>query len=292
MSSSSIPIAGKIDPDTVGVLETVHRAATELAIPYIVVGATARDLVLHYGYGAPVRRATHDVDFAIEVPDWQAFHALKRRLEEAGFDPTASAHRLHAPNDSVVDIVPFGPIASEDEVIAWPPDENVTMNVSGFADALSGAETARVREEPTPLDIPVATPAGMAVLKLIAWTERNHDMRRKDARDLVYLLAHYEVIPHVKDRLYEPGQTEMMDGYGWDPRLGGAHLLGRDARAIASGTSGARILRLANREFGSRTPEQLTAEACERPPEQYESHYRLLEAFLNGFMEDAANTDQ
>jgi len=41
-------------------------------MPYVVVGATARDLVLHYGHGAAIRRATQDVDFAIEVPDWPA----------------------------------------------------------------------------------------------------------------------------------------------------------------------------------------------------------------------------
>jgi predicted nucleotidyltransferase len=33
------------------------------------VGASARDIVLHYGYGARVQRAIADVDFGMQIGD-------------------------------------------------------------------------------------------------------------------------------------------------------------------------------------------------------------------------------
>jgi predicted nucleotidyltransferase len=76
MMSTLLNIAGKIDPKPVAVFEVVSRVIAGLDMRYVVVGATARKLVLHYGHGATVQRATHDVDFAIKVPGWAAFEAL------------------------------------------------------------------------------------------------------------------------------------------------------------------------------------------------------------------------
>jgi predicted nucleotidyltransferase len=80
MMSTLLNIAGKIDPETVAVFDVVSRCVADLGIPYVLVGATARDLLLHYGHGAKIQRATADVDFAIEIPSWAAFDALKDSL--------------------------------------------------------------------------------------------------------------------------------------------------------------------------------------------------------------------
>lgn len=108
MMSTSLNVSGKIDPGTVSIFGTVDAALKDLDLPYAIVGATARDLVLHYGHGAAIQRATHDVDFAIEVGDWAAFAALRERLCAQGFRLTEDQHRLIGPRDTVVDIVPFG----------------------------------------------------------------------------------------------------------------------------------------------------------------------------------------
>ena len=83
MMSTLLNISGKIDPRSSEVFDFVNSVLAELKMPYIVVGATARDLVLHHGHGARIQRATDDVDFAIEVPDWNAFDVLTvvRNLE-------------------------------------------------------------------------------------------------------------------------------------------------------------------------------------------------------------------
>jgi predicted nucleotidyltransferase len=81
MMNTSLDITGKIDARTVGFFRTVSQIMMSVGIPYVVVGATARDLVLHYVHGAALERATQDVDFAIEIPDWAAFDVLKNKLE-------------------------------------------------------------------------------------------------------------------------------------------------------------------------------------------------------------------
>ena len=135
-------------------------------------GATARDIVLHYGHGARIQRATRDVDFAIEVPDWIAFEALKDALCAQGFRTAKAQHRLIGPADAVVDLVPFGNIEDEKASIAWPPTGEVAMNVLGFQEACDAAEWVRIQNEPE-LDIPVATLAianhqGLPALRALA----------------------------------------------------------------------------------------------------------------------------
>lgn len=44
------------------------------------VGAMARDLLLQYGAGVPVQRATTDVDLAFAVANWDEFNALRNAL--------------------------------------------------------------------------------------------------------------------------------------------------------------------------------------------------------------------
>ncbi|MBL1276129.1 MAG: nucleotidyl transferase AbiEii/AbiGii toxin family protein [Ectothiorhodospiraceae bacterium] len=146
MTSTLLNIAGKIDLETVAVFEIVCRAISALDIPYVVVGATARDLVLHHGHGAKIQRATHDIDFAIEIPNWAAFNALRDRLCAEGFKTTHAQHRLISPLNTEVDIVPFGQVEDKQASIAWPPKGEIVMNVLGFQEACDSAEWVRIQE--------------------------------------------------------------------------------------------------------------------------------------------------
>ncbi|MEJ1411903.1 MAG: nucleotidyl transferase AbiEii/AbiGii toxin family protein [Candidatus Sedimenticola sp. (ex Thyasira tokunagai)] len=279
--STLLNLSGMIEPQTVEVLENVDRIIAGLGMPYVIVGATARDLVLHYGYSAALQRATRDVDFAIEVPDWHAFDTLRNRLAEQGFRRTSAQHRLISPSDVVVDIIPFGRLEDELAFIAWPPKGEVVMNVLGFQEAYDNAEWVRIQESPE-LDVPVVTPRGMMLLKLIAWADRARDIRVKDAQDIAYLLASYEVIPAVRDELYE--HEQIMELYGWDQTLGCAHMLGKHARKIAGKNTSAMISRLTNGELDGRSRERLIDEMCTpHVKSQYEQNRRLLSAFLAGF---------
>lgn len=61
---------------------SVHACAEALGIPYLIVGASARDLVMHHAFGAAIKRATSDIDFAIQVADWDAVEALRQTLAQ------------------------------------------------------------------------------------------------------------------------------------------------------------------------------------------------------------------
>jgi len=50
-------LCGKIDQKSLAIYGAVKQVSLELDIPFVVVGASARDLVLYYGYGARIRRA-------------------------------------------------------------------------------------------------------------------------------------------------------------------------------------------------------------------------------------------
>ncbi len=281
--STSLDITGKIDAAAVELFRTVSRIIEALGIPYVVVGATARDLVLHHGYGAALERATQDVDFAIEVPNWAAFDALRDKLLEGGFRQTRVQHRVISPANVVVDIVPFGKVEDENASIAWPPKGEVMMNVLGFQEACDNADRVRLADGPE-LIVPVVTPAGMALLKLIAWTDRDRDIRVKDARDVAYLLTTYERIPAVQSALYSEEWVGTMEHYEWDITQAAAHKLGDDAAAIAGAMTRQEIERLMNGMFKGRTPEHLITEMCgTRVEAQYETHNRLLAAFCAGF---------
>jgi predicted nucleotidyltransferase len=51
-------------------LELIDRLLSKAKIPYMLVGATARDLLLYHVFGHAVTRATCGLDFAILVDSW------------------------------------------------------------------------------------------------------------------------------------------------------------------------------------------------------------------------------
>jgi predicted nucleotidyltransferase len=59
-----------VDPIVIAILRNVAEEARSEGIPYMLVGATARDILLTHVFGLATRRATYDVDFAIAVRDW------------------------------------------------------------------------------------------------------------------------------------------------------------------------------------------------------------------------------
>lgn len=280
MSDTLLNISGKIDTETVALYKRVGDVASQLSIPFVVVGASARDIVLHYGHGARIQRATTDIDFGIQVPNWSAFATLKRGLLDLGFKEARDQHRVVSPGNVQVDIVPFGQIEDKKANIQWPPDGDFIMNVLGFQEACDNAETVRIQNNP-PVDIPVATPEGMTILKLIAWTDRTADMRGKDAKDLCYLFTTYEKIPTVSEGLHD-SQTLMVK-YDWDIVLAGAHQLGINAANIVENKTYEAIACLFKGTHKSLTIELLIEGMCEQIEYEYEHSEILINAFIDGF---------
>lgn len=262
MTRNLLDLSGKIDPATVEIYDAIVTAANTINARFFVVGATARDLILNYGYGIRVIRATTDIDLGVQLgSDWSEFEDLKRALLDTGnFIDTKAAQRLLYQDGVPVDIVPFGSVTDRNGNISWPPDHSIKMCVLGFDEAYESAQRVRLRTDPL-LEILVASLAGLAVLKLIAWSERSAS--GKDALDLMLLL---------RDYLDAGNQNRLMDEHAnlladddFDYVRAGARLLGRHVGALASPQTRKTLLEILKHETG------------ERP------HYRLAEAMMRGF---------
>jgi predicted nucleotidyltransferase len=231
MSKNLLDLSGKIDALTIAIFDAIVKVTTAADIRFFLVGATARDWILHYGYGIAVGRATEDIDLGVQVSDWDEFERLKMDLRRVGgFTPAREVQRLLSPDNTPVDIIPFGDIQNTDSEIMWPSDEDTGICVLGFEDAYRSAQLVRLRSDPK-LEVLVAAPAGLATLKLIAWSDRPEE-RIKDATDLAFLLSVYMDAGDNQRRLFEE-QKDLLDDE-FDYERAGARLMGRDIAQIAS----------------------------------------------------------
>ncbi|HBS25705.1 MAG TPA: hypothetical protein DD827_01025 [Gammaproteobacteria bacterium] len=91
MKTTYVNIAGKLPQGLVDLYADISGHTKALDIDYLVVGAMARDLVLVYGFDSKIERGTRDVDFAINIANWDEFNALRNRLLKADYH--ADKHR-------------------------------------------------------------------------------------------------------------------------------------------------------------------------------------------------------
>jgi predicted nucleotidyltransferase len=229
-----------VDPLTLSILELIDRLLRDAKTRYMLIGATARDLLLYHVFGHAVTRATYDLDFAILVDSWEQFAMVKQMfLDIPGFtDKGRNAQRMYykptgAPFETIIDIIPFGKLEAADRTIAWPPDADVVMNVAAFPEVLENSLSIQVRPG---LIIPVASLPGLIVLKLFAWLDRHEG---RDVQDIRRLIETYTDAGNV-NRLYEE-EADELERVGFDTTLAGAFLLGKDAQRITDENARTRL---------------------------------------------------
>ena len=250
-SNISLDLSNKLPADRVNVIRRVVRTATGLGLTHIfIVGAQARDIILQHGYGLVVRRATNDTDFAVAVEKWDQFSELKEGLiSSEGFraHPDQRQRLVHS-EGAIIDLVPFGDLEQTAGVIAWPPDFAIVMSTLGFREAYANSITVRVGDA---LVFKVASLAGLALLKTLAWADRR---AKRDAQDLGLIMSRN---PHAgnQERLYTPRGDcfDLLDD-DFDYDRASARVLGRDlARWLADETRKV-IERFVKEEAGENGP--------------------------------------
>ena len=216
------------------VLRLIIQVCVQQKVPYYVAGATARDIVLYHIFDRTPGRQTRDIDTAILVSNWKEYEKVQQALIQVGLVATLESHRLRHPQSQLpVDIIPFGSIADFKGQIQWPPEHEVIMSVAGFKEAYHAALTVQLDET---TQLKVASCAGLALLKLMAWLDRGIETS-KDATDLFTLIKEYE---HLQvDRLYEAFIP--VEWLNYDPTRMGAYLLGYDMSALQSDETTPRI---------------------------------------------------
>jgi len=220
-----LDISKKIEPAIATVLNDLAELANSIRIQFLVVGAMARDMILDYGFGIEVGRATRDIDFGIRVATWDEFERLVQLLKDGTWHcPTKQQHRFVHEIGIPIDLIPFGAIESEAGEIRWPPHFNEALSVIGFAEAYANSWQARIRDAPT-LEVPVASPAGQALLKLAAWRDRGFLRGARDATDLRLLMERYLDLDNIA-RVAEEHPDWLDDDF--DYPMVSAKLLGLD----------------------------------------------------------------
>jgi len=227
MTASSLDLRKRTDLGWLAdVLRDVQSAAP--ATRWLLVGAMARDVWLAYAHGIDTGRATTDVDLALAVEHWDAFHTLRTALiASSSFVATRVEHRLQHRSGRKVDLVPFGNIADDEGLIAWPPDGSTRMNVLGYDEALASSVPIFL---PSDVELRVVSLPGLILLKICAWAERHLLQPRKDAHDLWVVLRNY-LDAGPRDRLYEE-HPEWLDRADFDYDTASAELAGMDVRAL------------------------------------------------------------
>jgi len=283
MSKHLLDLSGKIDERTVSVLESITNVAASLTIPFFVIGATARDIVLGHGYGVEIMRATIDIDMAVQVSDWDPYLRLKDGLIAAGdFNPAKEAQRLRYRDGLPVDIVPFWLDNDPQKNISWPPDHDIEMSILGFSEAFNCSQLVRLRSDP-PLDVLFATPCGLVIMKIISWRDRDSE-RRKDAADLEFLIRNY-IEAGNRDRFYNE-HADLLKAEDFDYERASAQLLGRDVAGIVFPQTRRALLDILEEQTGERDSYPLVEEMTRNvSSDDFEENLILLEALKKGIDE-------
>jgi predicted nucleotidyltransferase len=284
MTNILFNLSGKIEKPTVDTLYLLKGIADSFGIPFFVVGAFARDLILKHRYGIEPRRMTTDIDLGVEVASWEQFKKLKESLIATGqFSLTLEKQRLHC-GTILIDILPFGPITDEDKKISWPPEHEIIMSMVGFEEAYEHSITVRVSSDPD-LDIKLASLPGLAIMKLISWKEKYPD-RKRDAEDLLLIMNKYEEAGN-SERLYGEELPLLLEE-GFDTQMAGTRLLGRDMAKMSDPQTLRNIISILDAETGDQIHYRLVRDMIRetgRPETKFDEILRQLEKLRQGILE-------
>ena len=222
MSTYNLP-TDKIPDQLKEVIRDIQEILGDQAYDFMLIGATARDLILDGQYHLGAGPKTLDVDFALYVPEWGVYQSVLDKLLKSGlFTATKVTHKLIYKEICEIDIVPFGEIQNEEGEYDWPPDFMRSMNVAGFMEVREETITFKIDEED--LTFSVAPIHAIYFMKIYAWNDRKYK-DDKDGRDQGFILANYIELKY--EVLYDEHE-DIFNGEDWDIINSCARILGRD----------------------------------------------------------------
>ena len=262
------------------IVAPIGAVAHRLGIHCFITGALARDLWIAHHLGIETGRQTEDADFAMAVPNWEKFYALRKELLDSGEYrevPRAPVHRLRHRNGIPIDLVPFGGVERrETRTIAWPPDNDFVMSVFGFREVAT--HTVEVRFPGNAVGRVVTLPA-LALLKINAWADRHLRVPKKDAHDLRLIIRNYANANNT-DRLYD--ENPYVVGSPSDYEAAGAWLLGKDIAQVLDANGQERLARIIANETDKGGQLKLAGDMMRDDTDR--AHF-LLAALEEGFNE-------
>jgi predicted nucleotidyltransferase len=287
MKDISHDISKKIDKQTLHLLTAINEKADSMGINYFIIGAVARDILLHYEFGMPIERKTNDIDLSIKIKNWDEFNLFVNNLKSEGLiEDTNVFHRYLFDKISLIDIIPFGSIANDHNEITWPDADKTKMTIIGFEESYNNSEQVIINHNPETI-IRFASLDGLVVLKLLAWNDK-YPGRRKDAQDLYYIISKYISAGNL-DRLYNENSDliELTPGT-FDEKLLGARLIGRDITKWVAKNTYNKITGILSTQIKENAPSKLVLDIMRNDAvrEDYEKDYSyyfsIISQLLNG----------
>lgn len=283
MKKNLVDLSGKIDKQRLEAIETISRIASSLRIPFFLIGATARDMLLIV-HNIQTYRTTLDIDIGIKVPNWEKFNKLKKGLVETDrFTSTKEEQKLKYKDHIEIDIIPFGAISDENHNINWPSQDTV-MNVLGFEETFRHAQMARLSSKPV-LDVKLVTLPGLAVMKIFSWKDK-YPERKKDTTDLFLITRHYTDAGNF-ERIPEE-MPELLESDDFDYVKAGARLLGRDIAKVLNPATKKEVLDILEKETGEQDRYRLIEDMMRSDIgkiSDFDSILSLLEELKSGILE-------
>ena len=231
--------------DLIGLARLTHSlqaVASPMRVEHFLMGAAARDLMLKFAHNIQSLRATEDADFAVMVPGWKEFEALREGLIAGSHfkpRPGPATHRLRHASGLPLDIVPFGGVERPNRTIAWPGDDGVVFDCFGINEAF---ESCIAVDLPEGVRLSVASVPGQAILKISAWHDRRYTHPGRDAADLLLFARNYMDCGNFERAVAE--HADLLASPEFDYIEAGARLLARDMKGIVVAGAAERLLRI------------------------------------------------
>lgn len=227
-----------------GLLDELIPVFQKLEIKFFVIGATARDIIMEL-HGEKSGRRTQDIDIAIAVDKWEEFSTIEKeiiQLSNFQKDKKQKQRFLYL-NDFQLDIVPYGGITTNEDKIFWPPDQSFAMSVLGFEEAEKDLVRVKIDDS---VEIDIVSLAGIFLLKIVAWNDRNHK-GNKDADDIGFILSNYLNIHEERAAMEHYEDVYEMENFSITKA--GATLLGIDIAQLLSNGSKDKIKEIITKEL-------------------------------------------
>ena len=290
MTATSNPLSIRIDDSRGETLVRVARIAGNLGVPFVLVGAFARDVHLEYLWSIHTRRNTADMDLAVQVTDWPRFETLRQAIASSGFFKPREDHleRFVSSNGALVDIIPFGPLAVQGDRIVWPGAKQ-PMSVVGIQDAYDHALQVEIVTADNCANLRVATLPALVILKLVALREREELRAKRDTNDIDFIMRH-SLAAGNRDRLAAGPDADLGHTDPLDLDSASARLIGRDMARISSPSTRRHLQEMLDLESDSRSRTPFVQELQRYYQGDYRRARAVVQALRAGYREINAPT--
>lgn len=262
--------------------ENINKACNQFKISYFVVGAFARDIILKNIFNQSAGLITSDIDLAIQLDSWENYQRFTNYLKTTlDFKVERNPYTFISPEEVLTDILPYGKIETERK-ISFPPDFRKVINMFGFQEVSDACVQIRLDGK---IDLKIASMEGIAILKFIAWKDRNPgEGTEKHARDIGLIMnAYFSAMVSG----FAVDFSDLFDEENFDEIRCGSRALGRRMKQLSNNSKPLRdeLAILFSYILKSKDNSLFARQLARSMNRDYDFCYQLIEALAQGFQE-------